>query len=256
MNEEVLLLVAAYVTGSIGGKTLGAYFGAAYGHTVKTIRRYLGFCLYPQGGIAVALLIIASHRFSSDISGLMLLVVVIGAFCLQMIGPIGVKYGGGKAGELGLNVTEEDLIKKYKVRDVMGIDVPVITAGASMKDVLETVSSSANSCYCVIDASKKVIGAITLDGIRNIFLAGEMNEWLVALDIAEPITDVVTPDTSLFGAVELMEHNKIEFLPVVASLQSGEYKGVLDLRAMHRQLSAEVLSRQRDADSMYVLKTK
>jgi Kef-type K+ transport system membrane component KefB len=256
MDEEVLLLVAAYVTGSIGGKTLGAYFGAVYGHTVKTIRRYLGFCLYPQGGIAVALLIIASNKFTGDISQLMLLVVVIGAFILQMIGPIGVKYGGGKAGELGLNVTEEDLIKSYKVGNVMEPDVPVITAGASLSNVLETVSSTTHPCYCVIDDRRKIIGVITLDGIRNIFLAGEMNEWLVALDIAEPVTDVVTPDTSLFGAVELMEHNKIEFLPVVTSLQSGEYKGVLDSRAMHRQLDAEVLSRQREADGMYVLKTK
>lgn len=256
MNGEILLLVAAYVAGSIGGKTLGAYLGGVFAHTVKTVRNYLGFCLYPQGGIAVALLIIASHKFESDIGGLMLLVVVIGAFLLQMIGPIGVKYGGGKAGELGLNVTEDDLIKSYKVRHVMGADVPVIAAGASLKDVLSTVGSTAHPCYCVVDDHRKVIGAVTLEDIRNVFVAGELNEWLVALDIAEPIAETVTPDTVLSEAVELMEHDKIEYIPVVVSQQSREYAGVLDSRAMHRHLSAEVLSKQREADSMYAQKTR
>jgi hypothetical protein len=38
-----------------------------------------------------------------------------------------VKIGTGKAGELGLNVTEEDLIKTYKVADVMDTNMPLIS---------------------------------------------------------------------------------------------------------------------------------
>jgi Kef-type K+ transport system membrane component KefB/predicted transcriptional regulator len=256
VSTVIWVLVAAYVIGSIAGKTLGAYLGGVFSHTVKTVRNYLGFCLYPQGGIAVALLIVASHRFSNDISGLMLLVVIIGAFILQMIGPIGVKYGAGKAGELGLNVTEEDLIKRYKVSNVMEADVPIIAAGASLNDVLKTVSSTAHMCYCVVDDRRRVIGAVTLEDIRNILVAGELKEWLVALDIAEPVVDIVTPDMALSKAVELMEHNKIEYVPVVVSQQSKEYAGVLDSRAMHRHLSAEVLSKQQEADSMYAQKIR
>ena len=85
------------------------------------------------------------------------------------------------------------------------------------------------------------LSAITLEGIRNIFVAEELSDWLVALDIAEPVVDIVTPDTALSEAVELMEHNKIEYVPVVVSQQSREYAGVLDSRVMHRQLDAEVL---------------
>jgi CBS domain-containing protein len=255
-NKEIWILVTAYVLGSIGGKTLGAYLGGAFSHTVKTVRNYLGFCLYPQGGIAVALLIVASHRFSNDISGLMLLVVIIGAFILQVIGPIGVKYGGGKAGELGLNVTEEDLIKSYKVSNVMEPDVPVIAAGDSLNDVLKTISSTAHPCYCVVDDLRKIIGIITLEGIRNIFVARELSEWLVALDIAEPIVGMVTPDTALAETIELMERERIEYAVIVLSKQNREYAGILDSQAMHRRLSAEVLSKQREADSMYAQKIR
>jgi hypothetical protein len=44
-------------------------------------------------------------------------------------------------------------------------------------------------------------------------------------------------------AVEGMKHDGIEHIPVAVSQQSKEYAGVLDSRAMHRQLSAEVISK-------------
>jgi Kef-type K+ transport system membrane component KefB len=98
LSLKVVLLVTGYVAGSIIGKTLGAYWGGAYSKAAPTVKKYLGFCLYPQGGIAVGLLIMASHRFAPETSSLMLLVVIIGALILQIIGPIGVKYGAEKAG--------------------------------------------------------------------------------------------------------------------------------------------------------------
>lgn len=250
-DKMIGFLVAAYVIGSIVGKTGGSYLGGLYSGAVRNVRNYLGLCLYPQGGIAIGLLIIASSRFESNVSAIMLLVVIVGAFILQVIGPIGVKIGARKAGETGLNITEQDLISKYNVNDVMETNVPVISGGTSLSELLMTVSSTEHLYYCVTDIDGKVTGAITLEGIRNTFATQEINDWLVALDIAEPVVDVVTSETSLSEAIELMKRERIEYMPVVVTKQGREYKGVLDLRAMHRQLSAEVLSRQREADSMY-----
>ncbi len=257
VNTAIWVLVAAYVTGSISGKTLGAYLGGVFSHAAKTVKNYLGFCLYPQGGIAVALLIIASHRFESNISSVMLLVVIIGAFILQMIGPIGVKIGAGKAGELGLNITEDDLIKTYKVGDVMEKKAPVISPGMSLSEVIRLVGATDSSYYPVVDDNKKLAGAVTLDGVRNIFATQELNDWLVALDIMEPIVAMATPDMALSEAFEQTSRLHLEHLPVVASggpaRRAGEgyiFAGVLDCRAARRSLSAEVLSRQQKADSM------
>jgi len=256
VDTMILLLVAAYVCGSVVGKTLGSYLGGLYSGAVKTVRNYLGFCLYPQGGIAVGLLIMASSRFESDVSSIMLLVVILGAFVLQIIGPIGVKIGATKAGELGLNVTEEDLIKGYKVGDVMDTDVPAILAGTPLSDVLQVVSSTEHFYYSIVDDQKKVIGALTLDGIRNTFATMELNDWLVALDITEPVAAKVTPDVPLSKALEQMQEYNIEHVPVVVSEQNDESVGILDARAMHRQLSAEVLEKQREADRMYGTRLK
>jgi len=253
LSPEIGILVAGYVVGSIVGKTAGSYWGGVYSHAVPTVKKYLGFCLYPQGGIAVGLLIMASHRFEPETSSIMLLVVIIGALILQIIGPIGVKYGAKKAGEVGLNITEEDLIHQYDVKDIMKTDIPLIKTGTSLKEVIQIVSSTDNFYYCVVDNDNKLLGVITLDGIRNTFATEELNEWLVALDIMEPIITETTPQTSLADALEKANRFETEFLPVVTSGENRKLEGLLDVNAVHRKLSTETLSKQREADRMATL---
>lgn len=253
-DEKIAWLVVAYVGGSISGKTLGAYLGGYFSHAVKGIRKYLGFCLYPQGGIAVGLLIMASTRFPGDISSTMLLVVIIGAFILQMIGPIGVKYGAGKAGELGLNITEEDLIKSCRVRDVMDTKAQAIPAGMSLSEVIQVFSSTNNLHYSVVDTDKKLMGVITLAGIRNTFATQELNDWLIALDLAEPVITKVTPEVRLSQALEEMQLHGVDFLPVTGSAEDDKYIGALESTMLHRQLSAMVLAKQREADGKFGLR--
>lgn len=223
---------------------------AAYSKAAKTVRNYLGFCLYPQGSVAIGLLIMASGKFESDISSIMLLVVIVGAFILQIVGPLGVKFGTKKAGEVGLNITEEDLIKTYTVGDVMDTKVPVIAAGMSLRQVIELVSNTDSFYYSVVDNDNRLIGAITLDGIRNTFATQEINDWLVALDIAEPIISRVTPDMPLSDAFEKTRQLHVEHLPVAGSGADDRYAGVLNTPGIYRRLSTEVFTRQHKADIM------
>ena len=250
MTGPIWLLAGAYVIGSIVGKTTGSYWGATYSKAVPTVRKYLGFCLYPQGTIAIALLIMASHRFEGQLRDMMLSVIILGVFVLQLVGPLFTKIGVRKAGEVGLNVTEEDLIRTHSVADVMDAEAPVISAGMSLSEVIKVVSNTSNFYYSVVDKDNKLIGGITLDGIRNTFATLELNDWLVALDIAEPIIAKVTPDMALSEAFEKTKRLDVAHLPVVDPTDDEKFVGVLNCRAVHRSLSAEVLARQQKADNI------
>jgi CBS domain-containing protein len=156
-----------------------------------------------------------------------------------------------KAGEVGLNITEEDLIETYSVSDVMYTKASVISAGMSLREVRKIVSNTESFYYPVVDGDKKLIGAITLDSIRNTFATQELNDWLVALDIMEPVVATATPDIALSEAFEKTRRLDIEHLPVVASEEDNRFVGVLNCRSVRRLLSAEVLSRQQKADSIH-----
>ncbi len=251
---QVIVLTAAYIIGSVVGKTTGAWWGAVHSKSVPTIRKYLGFCLYQQGTIAIALLLMASSRFEGQLKDIMLSVIIAGVFVLQLVGPVFVKIGCKKAGEAGLNITEEDLIRNRTVADIMDIKVPPIASGLALSEVIKIVSSTDSFYYPVVDNDKKLIGAVTLDGIRNTFATKELNSWLIAMDIAEPIIAETNPDMALSEAFNRTSQLGIEYMPVIDPTQDNKFVGVLDANAAHRKLSAEVLAKQHEADSMYGLK--
>ncbi len=250
LTGQIVLLAAVYISCSIIGKTTGSYWGAVYSKAVPTVRKYLGFCLYQQGTIAIALLIMASQRFEGEIRDMMLSVIIAGLFVLQFIGPLFTKVGIKQAGEVGMNITEDDLIKSYRVGDVMDTDVPVMESGLPLSEVIKLVSNTDSLYYCVVDNTDKLIGAVTLEGIRNTFSTQELNDWLVALDVAEPIIAKVTPQTPLSEALETIRHLDIEFLPVVTTDNGDKHIGILTQRSVRRRLSAEVLAKQKEADNL------
>ncbi len=251
LTGMVILLAGAYIIGSVVGKTSGSYIGAAYSKAAPSVKKYLGFCLYQQGTIAIALLIMASQRFEGETRETMLSVIVAGVFILQFIGPLFTKMGIKRAGEVGMNITEADLIKTYTVRDVMDKDVPVIEAGTPLSEVIQLVSQTHSAYYSVVDAEKQVVGAITMDGIRSTFATQELNDWLVALDIVEPLIETASPAMPLAEAIERMRELDAEQLPVVTADDGNQYAGILDHRCVLRRLSAEVLAKQKEADGLH-----
>jgi len=251
MSLLVMLLVLSYVVGRSVGKIGGAYLGGKWSGARKCVKDYLGICLFAQGGVAIGLSILASHRFTPEISSVVILVVATTTFIVQLIGPLFVKLGVRQAGEIGLNVREEDLILSYHVTDVMDKTVPIIHAGTPLKEVIRTVSGTESSYYPVVDGENRLAGAITLHGIRNTFATQELNDWLVALDIMEPAVAQVTPEMPLSEAFNLARRYNLDCLPVVRAEGQDALVGVLDCPVIRRSLSSEVLSRQEKADNIH-----
>jgi len=100
-------LVLFFVLFRSAGKLTGAYLGATLGRAPGAVRRYTGFGLIPQGGIVIGLaLVLQRDPAFSDLSSI-LLSVVIGATVLhELIGPLTSKLAIQKAGEIPPHGTE------------------------------------------------------------------------------------------------------------------------------------------------------
>jgi Kef-type K+ transport system membrane component KefB len=250
------LLGLVYVLCRIGGLMGGAYLGGVISKQISVIRRYLGLGILCQAGVAIGLSLLVAGQFRPlGEAGENLAVVVVNTIAattivFEIIGPIGAKFAISKAQEIGVNITEDDLIETYKVADVMNTKLPVLSAGMPLSEVIKIVSSTDELYYPVVDSDSQLIGTVTLDGIRKTFATQELNDWLVALDIAEPIVAKVTPNMALSEAFEKSRRLDIEYIPVTTSSGDDRFVGVLSCHAVRRQLSAEVLSRQQKADSI------
>lgn len=251
----IFIMIAAYTLCRAAGKTLGSWFGASYSGAPAAVRKYLGICLLPQAGVAIGLAILASrqfNQFNAELGQIIIMVVMTATFLMEILGPMLVKVGVKKAGEIGMNVTEEDLIKTYKVADVMDTSPTSIPQDMPLPQILRVFSTSDSLYYPVIDAQSRIKGVITIADIKEMFASRDVAAWLLACDVAEPVLDKTTPNTPLEEAFDQMRPYDLESIPVVADDSSNQLVGVLDYRKVNRKISAEVLHRQKTADGMAV----
>ena len=246
----VVIMIVVYVLCRAVGKVVGCWFGARYSGAPAAVRKYLGICLLPQAGVAIGLAILAGRQFDERLGRTIIMVVMTATFLMEIIGPMLVKVGVKKAGEVGMNVTEEDLIKTYTVKDVMDAKPTSIAQDLPLHQILDVFSASDSVYYPVIDSQSQIIGIITIADIKEMFANRDVAGWLLACDVAEPVLDKTTPGKSLEEVIEWMRRYDLGNIPVVASDDSDELIGVLDYRKVLRKISAEVLHRRKLADEM------
>ncbi|MHC4642206.1 MAG: cation:proton antiporter domain-containing protein [Planctomycetota bacterium] len=235
------------------GKYAGTWIGAKISGAPDTVRKYLGLALLPKAGVTIGLILLASLKFPS-FGDVMLSAVLASTIINELIAPPLVKYAISKAGEVGLNITEEDLIKTCKVADVMDTEPTSIPQELLLQEILEVFSTSESVYYPVIDSESQLIGIITIPGIKEMFANREFAGWLLACDVAEPVQDKTTPNKPLEEAIEWMRRYNLDHIPVVTGEDSDEFVGVLDYRKALRKISAEVLNRRKMAEEMAMAK--
>lgn len=250
INSWMVVMILVYVLCRATGKIAGAWFGGKWSKAPAVVRKYLGICLLPQAGVAIGLAIMASQQFDSELGHIIVIVVMSGTFLMEIIGPILVKVGLKRAGEIGLNITEDDLIKTYTVADVMDTSPTTITQDLPLQQILEVFSSSESVYYPVIDGQSRIVGIITIADIKEMFANQDVGGWLLACDVAEPVRDKTTPDKPLEEVIEHMRRYHLENVTVVAGKDSDKLVGVLDYSKTLRKISAEVLHRREMADGL------
>jgi CBS domain-containing protein len=212
------------------------------------VKKYLGMCLFAQGGVAIGLSILAGHRFDTEISSIVILVVACTTFVVQLAGPVFVKHAVKKAGEVNMNITEQDLIDTYKVADVIDRDRVTIKGNTTLDEIITTFGKTRFTYYPVIDDNEKLIGVITIEGIRSTLADTKASSWLLAMDIMSPVLYSATPDMPLAEVLKKAGDINLDHIPVTRSKDDKYCMGILDLRLVKRALGAEVLSRQQKAD--------
>ncbi len=107
MNIKLLpsmgLLGLTYILVRIIGKIGGSYAGAVLGKMEDKIKKYLGFGLLSQAGVAIGLAILIGREFGiqSEIAVTVISVIAATTIVFEIIGALGVKYSVMKAKESG-----------------------------------------------------------------------------------------------------------------------------------------------------------
>ncbi|MDD5643905.1 MAG: cation:proton antiporter [bacterium] len=246
----IIIIAAIYLAGRSFGKIIGAYIGAKISGAPDNVKKYSGLCLFTQGGVAVGLSIMAGRKFSPEIADIIITVITATTLVVQLIGPSFVKYALKEAGEIGLNLTEEELIACYKVGDVMDTNPPIIRTNAVLGDILKTFSKNDYFAYPVADSENMLAGFITFQEVKHILTTSGLDMLLLAHDIMNPIRDIATPQTPLKEAFEQMKQTNANFICVVENTQSRKLAGFLELNKVNMKIAEELITRKKKAEGI------
>ncbi len=96
---KIGLLGITYIIFRLLGKTGGASLGAHFSKAPKVIKKFIGFGLLPQAGVALGVAFIAKASFP-EVGNLILATIISTTIFLEIVGPFGTKFALTKAGEI------------------------------------------------------------------------------------------------------------------------------------------------------------
>ncbi len=107
-KSAVILFGVIYILARFTGKYLGTYVSAIITKSTVKIRNYLGFCLFPQAGVAIGLVLFmqtspvmaGAPEAVKEMMVLIVNIVLFSVFINELIGPAITKYGVIKGAEL------------------------------------------------------------------------------------------------------------------------------------------------------------
>ncbi|MFH1313515.1 MAG: cation:proton antiporter [Candidatus Eisenbacteria bacterium] len=251
MPPWIWALAAIYVVGRSLGKVAGAFYGAKISGAAESVRKYAGLGLFAQGGVAVGLSIMASQRLGNimitedlPLGDMVVFGVTATTLIAQIIGPSAVKMSVRLGGEIGRNVTNEDVIASWHVRDVMAVDVAPILGTAPLREVFQLFSEHDYLVYPVVGSDGRITGVISLENLKHAVMDQNVWEWVVAHDVMTPVVDKVTPSMPLKSAMHMMDQIHLEQVPVVDDEEGQVPMGLMDMRTARILIEEEVIRRQ------------
>lgn len=243
-------LVITYVVARSAGKLFGSKLGGRISKADKSVQDNLGLALFAQGGVAVALAIQASRHLENiqvgdmSLGQIVVFTVTATTLIVQLAGPLFTKLAVKRAGEIGRNVTEEDVIDSFSVQDVMDGTILPMDVNMPLRQAIDLFSQSDASAYPVVLPDGTIDGLVTFDDLKESLINQDCWDWLVVEDIMQPCPELLFPASELKQVLHDMHMMQAEVLPVVQAKDSTRPIGLLDVRRARRVIREELVRRQ------------
>jgi Kef-type K+ transport system membrane component KefB/CBS domain-containing protein len=267
--SHIGLLGVAYVLARTLGKWLGALIGARLGAFGSREKNYVGLALLAQAGVAIGLAGSLSRHWPEG--GRLLETVVLGSVVVfELIGPLAVRHGLVRAGEVpilsllqkrapqgaleGLHSIAQHFRSSLGipmghkmddpgdilVRHVMRQNVETIRNDTPYNELLRLIAHSRYDRFPVVDKEERFLGMINYTEIRNLLFEPSLAPLVVAGDLATATHHALAPDMPLREVLKILQLNRdISYFPVIDPETPERLLGILnqnDVLATFRRL--------------------
>ena len=273
-NPALLFLVLLFIgkivatSATIGSGGVGGVFtptlliGATVGGAVAKVCQVAipgleapvgGYALLGMGGLLagltraplLAILMIFELTQNTEVLLPMMVVSVIAALTAKVLEEDSIYVASLRSAGIVWEATPEATgISTLKVSDIMRTDVKLIPRTTPLADMVKAFLTTRTLYLYVGDEEGRFLGVVDLHDIKETFLDKELGALVIAEDLVTEIP-CVTPSESLTSVNEKLWFRDLGHLPVVDSLESKRFLGIVTRRDLLGAIDREVLQRSR-----------
>jgi len=141
-----------------------------------------------------------------------------------------------------------DILQTHHIKNLVISDAPVVKENTGFDHILDALMSSFYNSFPVIDHSNKVIGIIAMRDLRPVLFERDLAPLLLATDVMSENVFVLQETDTMGEALDKMELNDSELLPVVDSKDHMQFKGIVTRESIVKQYRKESLLMTRQGD--------
>jgi CIC family chloride channel protein len=125
---------------------------------------------------------------------------------------------------------EVNILKSIKVGDVMNSSVETVQENMGLESFSRMVSKSKYNSFPVIDADGRLTGILSFNDYSDAIFNEDLEDLIIARDIATKKVVTVTTENNLFQALERITQKDFSIMPVVSPADQLKLEGVLTRR--------------------------
>jgi CIC family chloride channel protein len=138
---------------------------------------------------------------------------------------------------------ERLLLTQLPVSSVMNREVDVLPINAPLHDVLRAAGETAQATLPVVNSKNELVGVVvTRDLLALLAGGGELGPLVNAFDICRRNPPVVTPESNLDQAAQMMEYEALDELPVVENPHGSLFLGLVARRSIAQAFNRVTVS--------------
>jgi len=139
-------------------------------------------------------------------------------------------------------LTREDIITSRRVSEVMAQDVLIVKEHDKVRQIVEHFAENDFLVYPVVRADTHAcVGMIPLENLQRILSDQDTWEWLIAKDVMTPLSQYVSPDSTLHDALAIMLNAQFEQMPVVEAKEE-KVVGLVDRRIIEKFIEQTLIA--------------
>ena len=255
--EHIGLLGIVYIVMRSIGKAFGSWAGARLAGFGLIERRWLGYALLAQAGVAIGLSQSLANMWPDG--GQAIQMIILGSVVVfELGGPIAVRQALVRAGEVpvltliaksspesaleGMHHVVEyfrhsigvptghkiDNAGDILVQHVMRRNVETIREDMTFNEILKFISHSKYDRFPITGRDGNYLGVVDYQDIRDILVDDMLKKLVVARDLIKPEPLTITPERRLGEVLEIFHiHSNISYLPVVTGDETKRLIGIV-----------------------------